>query len=165
MWPENGTSGFDNKETKLPSFWETILNDLCIGMKVGGTVRFVHVRFYTRRPKSLYDIEFSLPLPTDTSLGVEKWKSLVPGASLQPKCNAEGFNRQANHLKIRIGILGNNEDNCDSPDSFVGVGATILGPQHCDFKIDPVIVAGNLATCEPDNGEKAIRAMAYLLAR
>ena len=38
---------------------------------------------------------------------------------MQPNCNQEGFNSMN---KIRIGILGNNENDCGTPDSFLGVG-------------------------------------------
>ena len=53
--------------------------------------------------------------------------SLINDASLQQHCNREGFNVQFfhRHLKLRIGIAGNNEDNCDSCDSAIGFGIEI----------------------------------------
>ncbi|CAB4018826.1 uncharacterized skeletal organic matrix 5-like [Paramuricea clavata] len=33
--PIGGTSGFDDVETKLPTYWSTSFKELCIGMKVG----------------------------------------------------------------------------------------------------------------------------------
>ena len=56
--------------------------------------------------------------------GRVKWMSLINEALLQPHCNKEGFNVQFSYRqpKLRIGIAGNNEDNCDSCDSAIGFG-------------------------------------------
>ena len=60
------------------------------------------------------------------SLGRDTWFSLiVSGASFDDHCNREGFNAEctwANRSKARIGILGNNEDDCTSCNSRVGFG-------------------------------------------
>ena len=56
--------------------------------------------------------------------------SLINGASLQDHCKKEGFNFQCSNTnsngirrrKSRIGILGNNQDNCNSCDSVIGFG-------------------------------------------
>ena len=40
---------------------------------------------------------------------------------MQPYCNSEGFNSLG---RVRIGILGNNENDCNTPDTFVGVGSS-----------------------------------------
>ena len=61
-----------------------------------------------------------------TSLGRDTWKSLIGSeASLQYNCNKEGFNaygKYLDHSKVRIGILGNNENDCDLCDSRIGFG-------------------------------------------
>jgi len=61
-----------------------------------------------------------------TSLGRDTWKTLIGSqASLQPKCNMEGFNAGCTdrvHYKSRIGIFGNNEDNCKTCSSRIGFG-------------------------------------------
>ena len=53
--------------------------------------------------------------------------SLINGVQLQPHCNKEGFNvqRSRSRRKARIGILGNNEDDCKSCDSVIGFGIKI----------------------------------------
>ena len=53
-----------------------------------------------------------------TSFGRGKWLSLLSGIRLQLYCNKEGINVLG---KMRIGIAGNNEYDCDSPNSFMGV--------------------------------------------
>ena len=62
-----------------------------------------------------------------TNVGREKWISLINGTSLQDNCNMEGFNVQCSRSrrKARIGILGNNEDDCVSCDSVIGFGIEI----------------------------------------
>ena len=64
----------------------------------------------------------------ETNAGRAEWMSLINGALLQDNCNKEGFNFQYSETKpdsgrkSRIGILGNNQDNCDSCDSVIGFG-------------------------------------------
>ena len=61
------------------------------------------------------------------------WIALVPGgASHQPNCNAQGINLQVGnfppsqfYVRYRIGFAANNQYDCDSPDTTVGVGAHI----------------------------------------
>ena len=62
-----------------------------------------------------------------TNAGRRKWKSLINGASLQEHCNREGFNVKfsPHELKLRIGIAGNNENDCFSCDSVLGFGFDI----------------------------------------
>ena len=60
-----------------------------------------------------------------TSLGSDKWKTLVGSkTNLQLLCNKEGFNALGGlrHSKARIGILGNNENDCGSCDTRIGFG-------------------------------------------
>ena len=96
-----------------------------------------------------------------TSLGRDAWKSLIGAqASLQLKCGKEGFNVLSGHIphsKARIGILGNQENNCDSCDSRIGFGT---GGHHDDSN-----TCGNEATYQADNGNKHIKAMGYILVQ
>lgn len=98
-----------------------------------------------------------------TSLGLNKWKKLIGSqASLQVNCRREGFNVAAGrsgYAKIRIGILGNNEKDCITPDSRIGFGG---GGQ-----VDDSNTCGNDALNHPssDNGAKKIKAMGYILVQ
>ena len=97
-----------------------------------------------------------------TFLGRDKWKTLVgPQASLQTNCNKEGFNAVGDsndHSKARIGIIGNNEKDCCSCDSRIGFGT--------GGKYDDTNTCGNeAAKYEPDNGEKHIKTMGYILVK
>ena len=97
-----------------------------------------------------------------TSLSRGTWKSLIGSqASLQPGCNRQGFNvasrELSDHSKERIGILGNNENDCGSCDSRIGFGTA--------GKHDDSNTCGNEATHGGDNGDKHIKAMGYILVQ
>ena len=96
-----------------------------------------------------------------TSLGRDTWKTLIGSqASLQPNCNKEGFNVVSTlsyRSKTRIGILGNNENDCESSDSRIGFG-TGGSP-------DETKTCGNEAEHNSDNGEQHITAMGYILVQ
>ena len=120
-----GKTGIDAHETKLPTYWNTPFSKICLGMKIGHQTKFV-VLF--KQASSLHSL-ISDGLYRPTSLGRNKWKSLIGSASLQPNCNQEGFNTKwslsnpAHALRAaRIGILGNKQNDCISCDSRIGFG-------------------------------------------
>ena len=95
-----------------------------------------------------------------THLGRYKWKSLISGSSLQRNCNREGFNvYHFEYARVRLGIFSNQQNDCNSPDSFIGLG----GGYRSGNVRNP---AGNGAICcLPDNGVKNLRGMGYILVR
>ena len=103
-----------------------------------------------------------------TNLGRTTWKGLISGSSLQHNCNKEGFNARIAHHSVhgwpraRIGIIANEQNDCGSPDSFLGLGT--YSHNVCHYK-QLSNAAGNLAQCRPDNGYKNIKAMGYILVR
>ena len=81
-----GKTGFDDQETKLPSYRKTHFSKICLGMRSGLTTRFVVI---DRSAKSLYAL-IADGRYRALSLGRNKWKSLIgPQASLQRNCNKE----------------------------------------------------------------------------
>ena len=85
---------------------------------------------------------------------------LVHKASLQTYCNKEGFNAKCSEnpdFKARLGIISNEYDNCRSCDSRIGFGT---GGRHGDRN-----TCGNEATYSPDNGNKHIKTMGYILVQ
>lgn len=117
-----GETGFDSQETKLPTYWNTSFSKICLGMKVGQSIKFAVI---IKTADSLYSL-IADGQYRSTSLGRNKWKSLIGSqAKLQGNCNSEGFNAPTynkSFRKSRIGILGNNENNCNSCDSLIGFG-------------------------------------------
>ena len=93
-----------------------------------------------------------------TSLGRNTWKTLIGSqASLQLNCNKEGFNAVSTNSgfsKVRIGIIGNEQNDCDSCDSRIGFGT---GGNYDDS------ACGNKALWSPDHVVKHIKAVGYIL--
>ncbi|KAM7452440.1 hypothetical protein ABFA07_000115 [Porites harrisoni] len=152
-----GETGLDTHETKLPTYWNTPFIKICLGMKVDQQFKSVVINYQAR---SLYSL-IADNIYRNTSLGRDTWKKLIGfQASLQSKCNKEGFNvlcGSKQQSKARIGIVANNEDNCDSCDSRIGFGT---GGDYDDSN-----TCGNEATYYADNGDQHIKAMGYILVQ
>jgi len=152
-----GETGFDSQETKLPTYWNTSFSQICLGMMVGNKTNFIVVN---QTANSLYALIADGQYRA-TSLGRDTWKTLIgPQASLQRNCSNEGFNVKCTdifHSKARIGIVSNNQNECSSCDSRIGFGT---GGYHDDSN-----TCGNEATRSPDNGDKHIKAMGYILVQ
>ena len=143
-----GKNGFDLQETKLPTYWKTPFTKICLGMQIGQQLRFI---FINKTAESLYSLIADGKYHA-TSLGRDTWKKVVGSqASLQQNCNKEGFNVKGGNSKARIGVIANQENDCLTCDSRIGFGTG--GDNSC----------GNVATHKPDNGNKHIRAMGYIL--
>ena len=152
-----GETGFDSQETKLPTYWNTPFSKICLGMKISQQNNFVVI---DKQADSLYSL-IADGQHRATSLSREKWKSLIsPEGSLQPHCNTQGFNAVGTNTdmaKARIGIIANQENDCNSCDSRIGFGTGGL--------FDDSNTCGNEATYGPDNGEQSIKAMAYIFVQ
>jgi len=152
-----GGSGFDNQETKLPTYWNTPFSKICLAMKIGLQMGTIMINKHAR---SLYSLIADGKYRA-TSLGRKKWKTLIGSqGSLQPYCNKEGFNAvcsDSHASKARIGILGNNQNECSSCDSRIGFGT---GGYNDDSN-----TCGNEALHSPDNGNRHIKAMGYILVQ
>ena len=148
------------QETKLPSYWKTSFSKICLGMKIDQQpVKFIVIN---KQANSLYSL-IADGNHRSTSLARDTWKSLIGSkASLQHNCNREGFNAKSDrkqNSKARIGILSNNENECQSCDSRIGFGT---GGYPDDSN-----TCGNeaLAIYEADNSDKHIKAMGYILVQ
>ena len=151
-----GQNGFDQTQTKLPTYWSTSFSKICLGMMVHNQSNFVVIDTHASSLYSLIaDGQYSA-----TSLDRDTWKNLLGStASLQHNCNREGFNARCTwngqvFSQVRIGILGNQENNCLSCDSRIGFGTGGLA--------DDSNTCGNVAAHLPDNDERSIKAMGYI---
>ncbi|XP_067031613.1 uncharacterized protein [Acropora muricata] len=157
--PAGGETGFDNQETKLPTYWKTPFDKICLGMKIGQHKRFIVIN---KQASSLYSL-IADGKPRNISLGRDTWKSLIgANASLQKFCNKEGFNvmdSSTGSAKARIGIIADDVKNvCQNTDSRIGFGT---GGRPNVFN-----TCGNAAGAwSPDNGEKNIKAIGYILVQ
>ena len=152
-----GETLFDNQETKLPTYWKTNFSKICLGMKNGHNTSFTVIY---RKASSLFSL-IADGKYRRTSLGLETWKSLIgTDGSLQKYCGKEGFNARSDRppfSKARIGILGNNEEDCTTCDSRIGFG--IEGNKGEPY------TCGNVAKHDPDNKDKNIKTMGYILVQ
>ena len=154
---DGGKTGFDSQETKLPSYWNTSFSKICLGMKIDQTVKFIVI---SKQANSLYSL-IADGHYCATKLGRETWKSLIGSdASLQQNCNKEGFNAMSTssgYSRARIGILGNDGNYCDTCDSRIGFGTTGYP--------DDSNTCGNRASSSPENGDKNITSIGYILVQ
>lgn len=152
--------GLDNVQAKLEAFNAVAFTQVRVGFEVpvgSGTRRYAVVAASGQRLRDL----FAGP-PITSTLGRDAWKGAIgPLGSLQPLCNAEGINQGNEYARVRIGIIGNNEDDCATPDSYIGLGAADMG--QC--LMPAPTIAGNVGCYGPDNGEVNTAAFGFVFVR
>ncbi|XP_022808884.1 uncharacterized protein LOC111345856 isoform X3 [Stylophora pistillata] len=157
--PLGGQTAFDRHQTKLLTYWNTPFSKICFGMRFDQQVKFIVIK---KQADSLYSL-IADGKYRNTSLGRKSWKGLCGSkGSLQPHCNREGFNafsEERSHSRARIGILGNNENDCKTCDSRIGFGTGGYP--------DDSITCGNAASWwfGSDKGGSYIRTMGYILVQ
>jgi hypothetical protein len=70
----------------------------------------------------------TLPMPLGASRWLQFFGSSGDAGVLQPNCNREAFGNVSAVSRVRLGIVTNNENDCASPDSYVGVGSSLSAP-------------------------------------
>ncbi|XP_028412836.1 uncharacterized skeletal organic matrix protein 5-like [Dendronephthya gigantea] len=113
---QDGLEGLTEKESKLASYWNTPFTKICLGMSHKKATKWMTL---DDTASSLYSVIADGQFRATTA-GRAAWKSLIAGSSLQKNCNREGFNAV---FRIRIGFQANNEEDCNSCDSWIGYGA------------------------------------------
>jgi len=100
-----------------------------------------------------------------TTAGRGAWRGLVSSPSLQPFCNAEGVNQSVpGYRRVRLGILTNQENECGSPDSGLGVGFG-NDSNGCVTSAFAATAAGNVTTCGGDDGDRNTQLFTMLFVR
>jgi hypothetical protein len=56
------------------------------------------------------------------SLGRDHWLDAVPSSSLPDRCELEGVNAGGTGSAVRLGIVASDEEDCEVPESKLGVG-------------------------------------------
>lgn len=118
----------DTTEAKLDTYTQVSFDQILVVNDVGGVVSRIRI---DHSATSLYDV-FSPGALVTFSMGRSAWLDSVAGASLQDNCNLEGFNIANGYNKVRLGIVGNNENDCESHDSRIGIGAGGCADCGCD---------------------------------
>ncbi len=121
-------------------------------MKVSAVTKWISLEYTAISLHSVIEDEAF----KNTTAGKEAWTSLIiDDSSLQDNCNLEGFNiKKKNkfhsraYINVRIGIVANTQDDCDSCNSCIGFGITARG---CDEGFEDGKVktstCGNIAIC------------------
>jgi hypothetical protein len=139
------STNLSENEAKFRSYLEMPFKQLRLRMVEFGIARAIVVDVAASSLKALF-----AGGKVVTTSGRAKWLSLLSAPSLQPNCNDEGINVDYStatvgpKIRVRIGIVGNNESDCTSPDSFLGFGTT-LSEFYCYGDVDPAVTTGNVA--------------------
>ena len=155
---DKGIKSFYTEEAKFNAFSKLSFDSVCIGMKFAGATKWLLIN---QNGTSLLDI-FKAGTDIATSISRHTWKGLIQGSSLQVHCNRQGFNVKdsSGNIYARIGYIGNQENECITPDSFIALGSRNSVP--CGSSLYK-ISCGNFASCSPDNGDKSLAAMGFIL--
>ena len=145
----------DGNEFKSAGFATMPFKQVRIAMKVGAETKALTLPVGGSSLTDLFKGAYA-----GTSVGKDAWKSLFSGASTQPHCNREGVNADCGGRKVRLGIVTNQENDCSSCDSYLGIGHT--GDGGCSTGAS---WCGMMASCSPDNGDKNVPAFGYLFVR
>ena len=150
---EDGLEGLTEKQTKLASYWNTPFKKMCLGMKVNSVTKWIVI---DRQATTLFNV-IADEVFENTSVGRDKWLSLMDGSRLQKNCNREGFNidtpgYQLGYLKLRLGIITNNQNDCLTCNSCIGFGTSVRG---CAGQIRKT-TCGNIANCGLLNNKNTI---------
>lgn len=152
----------DVEEGKFSAFNTLAFTSVCIGMKHSGELKWLEI---PHSASSLLAV-FQPGMYIATNVGRVAWKGLLTVSSLQLNCNREGFNvyRNGGGMFARIGIVGNDVNDCNSPNSYLGLGTKSTMNNNCNNPL-PGVAAGNLALCSSDNGSKSVATFAYVLVK
>ena len=107
-----------------------------------------------------------------TNVGREAWRSLINPSFFQENCNMEGLNVQPeissyeNYVKVRIGIVANNQKDCGSCDSCLGFGISV---RSCDgYDLTSTSCGASKAACDRVNKKapnENMAAFGYILVQ
>ena len=150
--------GLDEKQALLVSYWTVPFSEVRVGLRTKTDLRWATL---SQKAASLLAL-LGPNKQVSSQLGLAGWKGLIAGSSLQLACHQEGFNvaPKPKSARVRIGIIGNNENNCATPDSWLGIGGnqTACGQKAAN-------TAGNIACHGPDAGWRKTRSFGYVLVR
>lgn len=151
--------GLDKVEAKLETWNAVAFTELRIALEYpvdSGEVRHLVVPLAGAKLRDL----FMAGQTRASTLGRDAWKGLVgPAASLQLNCNLEGTNIFHDQTRVRLGIISNEQADCLTPDSRIGVGS---GGVVCTT---PTLSAGNSSCYGGDNGDVELPAFAWVFVR
>jgi hypothetical protein len=144
-------------EHKSAGYHRLPFSEVMVGLKVGKEFQVLGI---PQKAKSLHAL-FADGKYRATKIGRKKWKALIDKSSLQKLCNREGFNVHTGLMRVRIGIIANQESDCNTPDSRLGLGGGSNEKGRGAGR-----AAGNEAVgWQPDGGKRKTTAWGYIYVR
>jgi hypothetical protein len=184
IWTNNQTlsptsPGLDQTQAKLAGFSTMPFTQVRVGMALPGTnastIKWLVANVGKPSLQSLFSTQGRVDL--SSAPGRSAWLDLLPGASMQDKCNREAVNNGSSGASVRIGILGDDNNGCANPDSWVGIGGTSVTSCLVQDDDSPLALGiarvlttqttvGNAAKCNGGYlGIRDIKAFGYVMIR
>jgi hypothetical protein len=167
--------GLEQTEAKYKAFNETPFTEVRLQFVTNGELRELSFSIADVSPKPLGRSLKALFATTEfqaTRASRAAWLNLVPGNNnLQENCNREGVNTSASvmapaspppTMSVRLGIIGNGEIDCITPDSCLGLGTDVKAIA-CG-NVDGGASAGSVG-CSDSGKRDDIASFAYLFIR
>ena len=149
---------FDTTEAKLQAFNVIPFTQIRAAITDAGVTRAVVLSKAATSLAALFGGPYSA-----TTLGRNAWEGVMASGSLQLNCNLEGINANAggSNTQVRIGIVGNEQNDCSSTDSWIGIGgqANTCGAPSATTSV------GDVACSQPDHGDRNVAGFGYVMVR
>lgn len=147
---------YDDKEFKWAHFSNLPFKQVMLELKTWTKTRYVIAAVKWESLHELFNRGY-----TPTYLTREIWKTIIEDSSLQLNCNKEWFNVASTSYwhHIRFGILWNEQSDCTSPDSRLGIGWSGTACWTSNASV------WNQAWCSADNWDINITSFGYLYVR
>jgi len=146
------------QEAKFASFTGTRFNELMASFSANGFHRNIVLSVTSTSLQTLFSGGQVVAGP-----GRAAWLAAIQNSSLQANCNLQGININpvpAVSQRVRVGILGNNENDCASADSRLGIGGY---GNNCVTLLNQSV--GSTTRCGGSNGDGDITTFGYLHVR
>lgn len=139
FWTDDTTGNYAGGSYKNPELWNAKIQKLRVNFVTGTQSRDLYLDIPNKSLKELFNGgEFK------TNIETRYWRD-AGGTyyfAWQNNCNLQGFNVKTAHMRVRFGIIMNQESDCRSPDTEIGVGMQSSSP-NC---------AGAYCTCCANGG-------------
>ena len=111
-----------DEDAKYPAFNSQRFDSICVGLKNSDTGITKWLPLFNVAASSLREI-FARGESIVTNVGRSNWTALMDNPRMQEKCNTDGLNMKTESgIVVRVGFMANNQDDCASSDSYVGIG-------------------------------------------
>lgn len=149
---DGSTPDLDEIQSRLAGYASMPFTEVRVGLRTSTETHWLVVPVGAPSLSALF-----AGAPSSTSMGRAAWLGALTGSSIQSACAVEGVNVGGSGAaaRVRIGIVGDDQADCASPDSFLGVGG-----QQATIRIH----AGNVARANAE-GRRDLTAFGYVMVR